>query len=734
MASRALEKQPVEELFPDLDHRFEPMQVEWVRHALELAREAHEGQRRRSGGPYIQHPIAVAQILYELQLDAASISAALLHDTLEDTPMTPARLEEEFGSDVAAIVAGVTKIGSISGHSRRRRRVESLRNMILAMSKDIRVILVKLADRLHNMRTLRWLDPKQRVRIAGDTLEIFAPLASRLGMSLMRAELEDLAMRWIHPEAYEFIAAKVSRGRAHRERMIQRLVTALEQMLEEEMVQVVEISGRPKHFHSIWSKMQRQGLSFDEVFDLIALRIITETPADCYDILGIIHSEWKPMPGRFKDYIALPKENVYKSLHTTVIAQGGEVVEIQIRTREMHRVSEEGVAAHWRYKEGGAGSSELDEKLVWLRALVDWLKDVRDPGELIEALQGEVFVDTVFCFTPQGDVIELPQGSTLIDFAYHIHSEVGHACTGARVNRRMVPLRTGLESGDIVEIITAKTGHPSRDWLEFAKTSRARNKIRQWLRSKNQEANRSSGREMLLQALRARSIRISLDEVAERLSPHLRALRLRSFEEVCSEIGFGALQISTVLNRILESEPRPPHRKPSGETPPGKPPPGITPGVTVNGVRVAGVGNTLVRFARCCSPQPGDQIVGFVTRGRGVSVHRGSCAGLRHLLSNPENAERVVDVAWDSSAEPPKKVEIRITARDRTGLLADLTHVLSERRISILSNSSRTNRDATATLRFKLMVRSNAQLNALMEHLRRVKGVTKITRISQASA
>ncbi|MBN1475695.1 bifunctional (p)ppGpp synthetase/guanosine-3',5'-bis(diphosphate) 3'-pyrophosphohydrolase [Candidatus Sumerlaeota bacterium] len=734
MVSRALEKLPVEELFPDLNQRFEPMQVEWVRHALDLAREAHEGQRRRSGVPYIQHPIAVAQILFGLQLDAATISAALLHDTLEDTPMTRERLEEEFGSDVAAIVTGVTKIGSISGHTRRRRRVESLRNMILAMSRDIRVILVKLADRLHNMRTLRWLDPKQRVRIAGDTLEIFAPLASRLGMSLMQAELEDLALRWIHPEAYEYIAAKVSRGRAHRERMVQRLVTALEQMLEEEMVQVVEISGRPKHFHSIWSKMQRQGLSFDEVFDLIALRIITETPADCYDILGIIHSEWKPMPGRFKDYIALPKENLYKSLHTTVIAQGGEVVEIQIRTREMHRISEEGVAAHWRYKEGGAGSSDLDEKLVWLRALVDWLKDVRDPGELIEALQGEVFVDTVFCFTPQGDVIELPQGSTPIDFAYHIHSEVGHACTGARVNRRMVPLRTVLESGDIVEIITAKTGHPSRDWLDFAKTSRARNKIRQWLRTKNQEANRASGREMLLQALRARNIRISLDEVAERLAPHLRAMRLHSFDEVCSEIGFGALQISTVINRILESEPRPPRRRPTGETPPEKPPPGMTPGVTVNGVRVAGVGNTLVRFAQCCSPQPGDQIVGFVTRGRGVSVHRGSCPGLRHLLSNPENAERVVDVAWDSSAEPPKRVEIRITARDRTGLLADLTHVLSERRISILSNSSRTNRDATATLRFKIMVRSNAQLNALMEHLRRVKGVTKITRISQASA
>jgi guanosine-3',5'-bis(diphosphate) 3'-pyrophosphohydrolase len=585
-------------------------------------------------------------------------------------------------------------------------------------------VIIKLADRLHNMRTLRWLDPPQRIMNATETMEIYAPLASRLGMARIKSELEDLAMRWLHPEAYEFIAARVARALAHRERIVQQFVDFLRRLLDEAQIPVFEISGRPKHFHSIHTKMQRQGLSFDEVFDLIALRIITDTVADCYDIIGIIHGEWKPIPGRFKDYIAVPKENLYQSLHTTVVGLSGEIVEIQIRTREMHRVSEMGVAAHWKYKEGHGREHELDDQLVWLRQLVDWIQEVRDPGEFLDALQGDVFADTVFCFTPQGDVLELPQGSTVIDFAFHIHSEVGKTCVGARVNKKMVPLRTELNSGDLVEIVTAKNGHPSRDWLEFAKTNRARNKIRHWLRAENHEVNLASGREMLLRAARSRHLSLSLEEMAERLRPHLAAMRLKSFDDACAEIGFGSIQATTVVNRLLEAEPRPiteaPEERPARA-------PAVT-GPSGDGVRVAGVGNTLVKFSRCCEPLPGDDIVGFVTRGRGVTIHKRQCPNLRRITGNPQNANRVVEAVWDSAAQQPRPTEVRVIARDRTGLLADLTQVLTERGIFIDSSSSKSNRDTTATVRFNLLVRSNNQLNAVMERLRRVKGVLDLTR------
>lgn len=727
-AQRPVEEQSAAELFPKLEERFEPRQVKLIERALATAVEAHAGQVRRSGLPYATHPIAVAQILYDLQMDSTSICAGLLHDALEDTPLTHEGLAAEFGEDVAALVEGVTKIGVLSSQGKMRRQVESLRKMILAMSRDIRVVIIKLADRLHNMRTLRWLQPDRRVAISQDTVEVFAPLASRLGMARIKSDLEDLSMRWLQPEAYEYIAAKVARGRAHREKLVERFVTFLQDLLQESQIPVAEISGRPKHFHSIWMKMKRQGLSFDEVFDLLAIRIITETVSDCYDCIGVIHGEWKPLPGRFKDYIAVPKENMYQSLHTTVVGIGGEIVEIQIRTRDMHRVSEMGVAAHWKYKEGHGREHELDDKLVWLRQMVDWIQDVRDPSEFLDALRGDVFADTVFCFTPQGDVIELPQGSTVIDFAFAIHSQVGNTCVGARVNKKMAPLRTELHSGDLVEIITAKNGHPTRDWLEFAKTNRARNKIRHHLRTENQEANVAAGREAILRALRGRHVSLSGDEIAERLAPHLTSLRVRSVEEIFAEVGFGSMHLNTVVNRILESEPREERtaerRRRPRTAPPSKP---TADGVTVNGVMVAGVGNAMVRFGSCCVPMPGDAITGFVTRGRGVTIHKTSCPSLLRMKANPQNAGRIIDVAWDSSAQPAQTVEIRAVARDRTGLLADVSNAITARGIFIESSSSRSNRDATATLRFTLLVRSANQLNAVMEQLRRVKGVVELT-------
>ncbi len=715
---------PPSKIFPDLEARFEPNQAALVKQALAAAREAHANQTRLSGDPYVVHPIAVAQTLYDLQMDATTICAGLLHDTLEDTPMTEARLTAEFGDGVAALVQGVTKISGISERGKRRRQVESLRKMILAMSRDIRVVIIKLADRLHNMRTLRWLEPQRRLEIAGDTLDIYAPLALRLGMNSLRRDFEDLAMRWLQPEAYEYVAAKVDQGLAHREAIVQRFVEFLEGLLADVGIPAHEISGRPKHFRSIHEKMQSQRLSFEEVFDLIALRVVTDTVSDCYDIIGLIHGEWRPIPGRFRDYIATPKRNVYQALHTTVVGIGGETVEIQIRTREMHRVAEMGVAAHWKYKEGHGQEHELDDKLNWLRQLVDWIQDVRDPGEFLDALQEDVFADTVFTFTPQGDVIELARGATAIDFAYHIHTEIGHHCTGVRINRKMVPLRTVLSSGDVVEVITAKSAHPNSDWLAFAKTNRARNKIRHRLRAENQEANIAAGREMLLRALRARRLKLSIEEVERRLRDQLEALRLRSLDELYSEMGFGTLHLNTILNRLRQEERSAP-TEPARETPP--PPEETAP----EGVLVAGLGNTLVYFPRCCSPVPGDEIVGFVTRGRGVSVHRETCPNLRRMITNPENADRIVEAQWDASTARPRRVEIRIVASDRTGLLADLTQTITEQGVFIQGSTSRSNRNMTATMRFRLLVRSTGQLNTVMERLRRIDGVAEITRVDR---
>jgi GTP pyrophosphokinase len=715
-----IEERSVAELFPDLEKRFDADQVHLIENALRTAIEAHRGQRRRSGEPYVSHVIAVAQILYGLQMDATSICAGLLHDVLEDTPITHQKLAADFGERVAELVQGVTKISSLSGRSQQRQQVETLRKMILAMSRDIRVVIIKFADRLHNMRTLKWLDPVQRTRIARDTLEVVAPLAARLGMGEVKYELEDIAMRWLMPEAYEYIAGKVAQKREKRESTLEQHTRFLSHLLEDALITIHEISGRPKHFHSIWQKMQSQGLSFEEVYDLNAMRIITETVSDCYDIVGIIHGEWKPLPGRFKDYIAVPKDNLYKSLHTNVIATGGEVIEIQIRTREMHQVAERGVAAHWKYKEGHEKEHELDDKLVWLRQLVEWVKDVQDPGEFLDALQGDVFADTVFCFTP---VVELPKNSTVIDFAYRIHSRVGETCAGARVNRKMVPLRTELRSGDLVEILTSRTAHPTADWLEFAKTNRARNKIRHWLRVENLEANVATGREVLNRALRARNVQISVDEIEKRIAKHLSTFRLKSVDEVLAEIGFGALQAPTVLNRVLEAEPRP-------AQPPKPSPRRATSDASGEGVLVAGLGRTVVHFSRCCNPLPGDDIRGFVTRGRGVSIHRAACQSFLRMMQIPQNADRAIEVSWDEASRIPREIEIRLVARDRAGLLADVTNLVAERGIYIKSSSSRANRDATATLRFKLLIRSNNQLSAVMEHLRRIKGVIELSRVS----
>jgi guanosine-3',5'-bis(diphosphate) 3'-pyrophosphohydrolase len=706
----------VSELLRIADH-LEPKDQETVRRAYERALAAHAGQRRLSGEEYVNHPMEVAAILAGLELDAATLAAALLHDTVEDTPLTPEAVQKEFGPEVARLVDGVTKLGRISLRSDQQQQAENIRKMMVAMAEDLRVVLIKLADRLHNMRTLDPLPEVKRRKISRETLDIYAPLAHRLGIGQIKWELEDLAFRNLEPDAYEDVSKRIARKRHERER----LVTDLRDVLARELEKVgitAEITGRPKHIYSVWQKMTRDNKDFSEIYDLSAIRVLVDSVRDCYGVLGVVHSLWKPVPGRFKDYVAMPKSNGYQSLHTTVIAHTGEPIEIQIRTHEMHRLAEYGVAAHWAYKEGGKDTG-FDEKLSWLRSLLEWQSEVGDAESFVDTVKVDLFQDEVYVFTPKGDVLNLPAGSTPVDFAYRIHTEVGHRCVGARVNSRMVPLDYELKNGEIVEIITAKTGHgPSRDWLNFVKSASAKERIRKWFKSQRREENVAKGRDLLDKELH-RMHRVSLSDMTDsKLLEIAGAHKFSAVDDFLAAIGYGDLSPHAVVMRmalaadaadgVLRSIPLIPNVQP-------------TPLVLVRGQK-----GVLTKVAPCCQPVPGDAIIGYTTRGRGVTVHRADCIN----AVNAQDRDRVVPVDWDVEANHLYPVAIKIEAFDRQGLLRDIATVVAENHVNMSALEVRVHDDKTAVVSATVEIDSLAQLSRLMEKIEGVRDVHMVARES----
>ena len=686
-----------------------------VRKAYERAATAHHGQRRLSGEDYVNHPLEVAAILADLELDAETIAAALLHDTVEDTNLTAEEVRREFGPEVARLVDGVTKLGRISLRTDQQQQAENIRKMMVAMAEDLRVVLIKLADRLHNMRTLEPLAEPKRRKISRETLDIYAPLAHRLGIGQIKWELEDLAFRNLEPDAYTDVISRIARKRADRESLVSDLREILARELEKVGIQA-EITGRPKHIYSVWQKMTREGKDFSEIYDLSAIRVLVDSVRDCYGVLGVVHSLWKPMPGRFKDYVAMPKSNGYQSLHTTVITHTGEPIEIQIRTQEMHRVAEFGVAAHWTYKEGGKDAS-FDQKLSWLRSLLEWQNEVGDAESFLNTVKVDLFEDEVYVFTPRGDVINLPAESTPVDFAYRIHTEVGHHCIGAKVNGRMVPLDYALQNGEIVEILTSKGPHgPSRDWLNFVKSASAKERIRKWFKSQRREENVAKGRDLLDKELH-RMHRVSLADLPEPKLLEIASLqKFATIDDFLAAIGYGDLSPHAVVMRMALSLDTP---GADLRTIPSIPQIQPSPRVLVRGEK-----GILTTIATCCQPVPGDAIVGYTTRGKGVTVHRADCMN----AVNAQDASRVVPVDWESDATHLYPVAIKIEAFDRQGLMRDIATVVAENRVNMSALQVHVYDDKTAVVSATVEIDSLAQLSRLMEKLEGVKDVHTVAR------
>ncbi len=691
--------------------------LEPVGRAYDLAVAAHEGQKRASGEPFVTHPIASAQILAELGLDSTAIQAAILHDVPEDTEYSLTDVEEKFGPEVAQLVDGVTKLSRFSTHSHEQQQAENIRKMLLAMAQDIRVVLIKLADRLHNMRTLHALPVEKQQRIARQTMEIYAPLAERLGIWQMKWELEDLAFKALEPERFRELAKLLDTRRKGRETYIERAIAELRPSLAAAGIDA-DIEGRPKHIYSIWKKMQRKGAEFGEIYDVYAIRLLVDEVRDCYAALGIVHSIWRPIPGQFDDYIAVPKNNLYQSLHTAVIALDGKPLEIQIRTHQMHQVSEVGIAAHWRYKEGTKSDREYDAKLAWLRQLMDWQRDVSesDATEFVEGIKLDIFQDQVFVFTPKGDIKDLPAGATPLDFAYRIHTDVGHRTIGAKVNNRLVPLDYRLKNGDIVEIVTTKGEHgPSRDWLNVVRTSHAREKIRQWFKKKDRAENIVHGRESLERELR-RLARTSISAVGQdQIAEVVRLYNYESVDDFYAAIGYGAIGAQAVVMKLGVVDD-------VQSTLPTVAPPQKT--ERTGGVRVKGVGDLLVRFAKCCHPIPGDPIVGFITRGKGVTVHLQSCS----TVINEREVSRLIDVEWEAAPTETYPIAIRVEAYDRTGLLSDITQVVAENKVNIVAAHVGVTPDHTAVVTATIQVSSVSQLARVMSRIETLKDVISVQR------
>ncbi|MGA7912311.1 MAG: bifunctional (p)ppGpp synthetase/guanosine-3',5'-bis(diphosphate) 3'-pyrophosphohydrolase [Candidatus Dormiibacterota bacterium] len=705
----------VSELLRIADH-LDPKGQQVVRKAYERAAAAHTGQRRLSGEEYVNHPLEVAAILADLELDAETIAAALLHDTVEDTNLTAEEVQREFGPEVAQLVDGVTKLGRIALRSDQQQQAENIRKMMVAMAEDLRVVLIKLADRLHNMRTLDPLPEIKRRKISRETLDIYAPLAHRLGIGQIKWELEDLAFRNLEPEAYDDVVKRIARKRHERETLVSDLRDILARELEKVGIQA-EITGRPKHIYSVWQKMTRENKDFSEIYDLSAIRVQVESVRDCYGVLGVVHSLWKPMPGRFKDYIAMPKSNGYQSLHTTVITHTGEPIEIQIRTHEMHRVAEFGVAAHWTYKEKGGKNSSFDQKLSWLRSLLEWQNEVGDAESFLDTVKVDLFQDEVYVFTPKGDVLNLPADSTPVDFAYRIHTEVGHHCIGAKVNGRMVPLDYALQNGEIVEILTSKGPHgPSRDWLNFVKSASAKERIRKWFKGQRREENVAKGRDLLDKELH-RMHRVNLADLPESKLLEIATLhKLNTTDDFLAAIGYGDLSPHAVVMRMAPSLDAPGGDLRAIPLVPNVHP---TPRVLVHGEK-----GVLTKIAPCCQPVPGDAIVGYTTRGKGVTVHRADCIN----AVNAQDAARVVPVDWDAEATHLYPVAIKIEAWDRQGLLRDIATVVAENRVNMSALEVHVYDDKTAVVSATVEIDSLAQLSRLMEKLEGVKDVHTVAR------
>ncbi|BFH67460.1 RelA/SpoT family protein [Paenibacillus dendritiformis] len=723
----------IEQLLEKASAYMKESDLDRVREAYLFAEQAHSGQVRKSGEPYILHPLAVADIVVGMQMDPTSVVAALLHDVVEDTSVSLEEVRTKFGNTCAMLVDGLTKLERIQFRSKEEQQNENYRKMFVAMANDIRVIVIKLADRLHNMRTLKYQSEESQRRIAYETLEIFSPIAHRLGISAIKWEMEDIALRYLNPQQYYRIANLMHKKRAEREEYITGVIGRIQEKLEE-MGITADLSGRPKHIYSVYKKMTAKSKQFNEIYDLLAIRIIVDNIKDCYATLGIIHTLWKPMPGRFKDYIAMPKTNMYQSLHTTVIGPTGEPTEVQIRTWEMHRTAEYGIAAHWAYKEGGSNSGSFEEKMTFLREILDLQQETNDAQEFVESLKMDFFSDLVFVFTPKGEVIELPAGSVPLDFAYRIHTEVGNRTIGAKVNGRIVPLDHQLKTGDIVEILTSKHSYgPSADWVKIAQSSHARSKIKQWFKKEKREENVQKGREGIERELKRLGLEPSAWMTDDKLLEVAKKFTFNDIEDMMSAIGFGGITASQIVTRLTEKlrketeeanqielthEVKEVKKEPERKSRPA------------HGVRVEGIDNLLVRFARCCNPVPGDEIVGYVTRGRGVSIHRADCLNIPTTIDG-EEAERIIDVQWGDSSEANYSVDIEITGMDRRGFLNEVLQAVSESKTNIAAVSGRSDRNRLAMIHMTILIRNTDHLHSVVEKIKRVKDVYTVQRIMQ---
>jgi len=699
--------------------------LDLIKKAYVFSAKVHQGQTRRSGEPYLVHPMEVAGILVRMKLDVPSICTALLHDTVEDTVATLEEIEGLFGTEIKNLVDGVTKLSKIQFTTLEERQAENFRKMLMAMAKDIRVILVKLADRVHNMRTLEHLPEMKQVGIAQETLDIYAPIANRLGIQEMKTELEDMALKYLKPDIFLMIDEQVRERTQQREKYITEIRSLVLGKMHEHNIEC-EIYGRLKHYYSIWRKMEDQHIPFDQVHDIVAFRIVTENLQECYEVLGVIHALWRPVPGRFKDYIAMPKANGYQSLHTTVIGIGGERVEFQIRTREMHEFAEHGIAAHWKYKEGRLIGDKDELKFKWIRKLLEWQSELSDPAEFLDTVKLDLFADDVYVFTPKGELLEFPRGSTPLDFAYGIHTDVGHSTIGAKVNGKIVPLRYQLHSGDTVEILRGKQKRPHKDWLNFAKTSRAKAKIRQFLRQEEQGKSSEIGRELLEKECRKHGLSLNQVLKSKELSEMARHASYDSTESILAAVGYGKFSPQQIIALFVPHEKLHPEDKArkAEESVIGrivkrlKRPKGM--------VKVGGMSDMMVHFAKCCNPVPGDPIVGFVTRGRGVTIHVSDCDKIIG-----QDKERFIKVEWDMTNAASRIARIRVVCADRPGMLARMTEAISDQGANIAGASIRVNDDRTATNSFDVEIKDLAQLRAVMKALERVKGIISVARVRE---
>ncbi|GAB4388773.1 MAG: bifunctional (p)ppGpp synthetase/guanosine-3',5'-bis(diphosphate) 3'-pyrophosphohydrolase [Thermodesulfovibrionales bacterium] len=711
----AVEVKSIEDLARKVRSYSRGADLEFLKRAYWFSSEAHGMQTRKEGTPYMEHPLAVASILADMKMDTTTIAAAIMHDTIEDTHITVEDIRKRFGYELAFLVDGLTKLSRMEFKSKELAQAENFRKMFLSMAEDIRVVLIKFADRLHNMRTLQFLPESKRQRIAAETLDIYAPLANRLGIGWMKTEFEDASFRYLMPRLYKEISDSVTAKREEHEKYINNVIQIIEKRLKGENLPG-KVTGRVKHYYGIYQKMQNQGIPLEQIHDILGLRIITDTKANCYAILGLVHSLWKPIPGKFKDYIGVPKPNMYRSLHTTVIGPGGERVEFQIRTREMHHIAEEGIAAHWKYKEKDGSRHKDDRYISWLRDLVQAQKEMPDARAFLEAVKAEVVPDIVYVFTPQGDIKELPAGSTPVDFAYAIHTEVGHKCVGARVNGKMVPLRHQLESGNTVEIITSQSHKPSRDWLKFVVTQRAKSRIKQWLKTEERKQSIALGTKLLEEELRRRHLSPSVLK-SDDMAKVAESYNMPTVEDLLVSVGYGKISHHQVVNRLRpeaaaleeEAKPRKAARKPKEH----------------KGITIKGVDDVLYHTAKCCFPVPGDDLVGFITRGKGVAVHRADCLNLERLAVDEA---RLVEVEWEPEADTVSHARLVVETVDKPGMLANLSSLISAADVNISHLEANSTQEKTARIIFILEVRDKSQLKTIVRNIMQTEGVLNVKR------